>query len=92
MTPRRPLEIYTSAPKGPTKLASAGKTVTVAAAKTELFPPDPRITALQAENEKLRDLLGEALGNIKACYCGGIRCENKLALRARIQAALEPKP
>ncbi len=63
---------------------------------------DPRITALQAENEKLRELLGECdwllkWANEHLMAFSNMRLETEFFSRRehaieRIQAALEPKP
>ncbi len=64
--------------------------------------PDPRITTLQAENEKLRELLGECdwllkWANEHLMAFSNMRLETEFFSRRehaieRIQAALEPKP
>ncbi len=64
--------------------------------------PDPRIAALQAENEKLRELLGECdwllkWANKDLMAFSNMRLETEFFSRRehaieRIQAALEPKP
>lgn len=72
------------------------------AAIAAVFDADPRITALQAENEKLRELLGECdwllkWANEHLMAFSNMRLETEFFSRRehaieRIQAALEPKP
>lgn len=72
------------------------------AADTHLALKNLRITALQAENEKLRELLGECdwllkWANEHLMAFSNMRLETEFFSRRehaieRIQAALEPKP
>lgn len=97
--------IDTSSPKGPPKLASAGRIKIISQGT-----PDPRLIALKAENEKLREALraieeGRIARPLGAAYrADGVASKNDLCVHnvymyqacescidAHIQAALETK-